>query len=469
MSINGLLNTSYDSLQGFQFAIDLTGANIANVNTPGYSRQRAVFESVGALDVNSVRAQVGVQIAGVERIYDAYLNNQVIDQSQVVGYNQAKSDILDRVEGIFAENGGAASDVMNKFWNAWSELATNPQGQVERENLLAAAQDMTAKFRSLDSELTKLAQDADENIANTVIRVNDYLSQIADLNKTIIVDGAQDNGNSNILKDRRSELLTQLSGLVDINYVEDNNGAANVLLANGKPLILGTNTFSLAVTNPAGSVAVVYQNDPNDNLTQALSQGRKGKLAALLETESQIVPDYKGKLNAVADAIVRTVNTQHRLGYDNSGNAGGDFFMPSPTPLTPTKDAARNFQVSAAVSSDVNKIAASATVNDDGENALALGAIKDKSVVINGNTATISNNYASLIGQIGRDVAYAKSSLDHQTAIMDQFSNRREATSGVSLDEEMMNLIKYQMAYNASGKLVNTANQMMDTLMGLVK
>ncbi len=466
MSLNGLLNTSLGSLQGFQFAIDLTGANIANVNTAGYSRQRTVFESVGTMDVNSVRAQVGVQISGVERIYDAYLNNQVADQSQVVGYNQAKSDVLDRIEGIFAENGGAASDVMNKFWNAWSELATNPQGQVERENLLAAAQDMTAKFQSLDSELTKLAQDTGDNIVNTIAQVNEYLAQIADLNQAIVGIGAQDNGNSNILKDRRSELLTQLSGLVDMNSVEDGNGTVNILLANGKPLLLGTSVFSLAVANPAGSTAVVYANDPNENLSQALSQGRKGKLAALLETANTIVPDYQAKLNAIAAAIIAEVNTRHQAGYDNSGNAGGDFFSPSPTPTTPEKNAARNFQVTAAVSANVNKIAASATVNGDGDNALALGAIKDQTVM-SGATATISDSYASLIGRIGRDVADAKSSLDHQTTIMNQLSNRREATSGVSLDEEMMNLMKFQMAYNASGKLVSTANQMLDTLMKL--
>ena len=463
MSLNGLLNTSRDSLQGYQFAIDLTGANIANVNTPGYSRQRAVFESVGKLDVNSVQAQVGVQLSGVERIYDAYLNNQVADQSQVVGYSQAKSDVLDRVEGIFAENDGSASDLMNKFWNAWSELATNPKGQVERENLLAAAQDMAAKFRGLNSDLTKLAQDTGENVVNTVAQVNTYLSQIAALNNTIVANGTQDQGNSNILKDNRSELLKQLGGLVDMNYVEDKNGAVNVFLANGKPLILDTNIFSLAVNNPTGAIDVAYQNDPNQSLSQTLTSGGKGKLAALLETVNTIIPGYKEKLNAIAAAIATEVNNQHQTGYDNYGQEGGDFFAP----FTAAMDM-RNFQVSAAVSSDVNKIAASATVNGDGDNALALSAIGGKAVM-NGGTTTIGSNYASQIGQIGRDVGAAKSNLDRQTSIMDQLSNRREATSGVSLDEEMMNLMKYQMAYNASGKLVNTANQMMDTLMGLLK
>lgn len=460
MSINSLLNTSCDSLQGYQFAIDLAGANIANVNTPGYSRQRVVFQSVGTLDVGAVRAQIGVKVSSVERIYDTYLNNQVADQSQVVGYNQARSDVLDRLEGIFAENVGAASDLMNKFWNAWSELAGNPKGSVEREHLLAAAQDMTAKFRALDSELTKLAQDTVENVINSVAQVNDYLAQIADLNRAVVADSVQGEGNSNISKDKRSELFKQLGSLVDINYVEDNNGAANIFLANGQPLVSGTDVFLLAVKDPVGSIDVVYQNDQNVSLSQALSQNGKGKLSALLETVNQIVPDYKEKLNAVAAAIIAQVNSQHRAGYDNNGNVGGDFF----TPATEAAD----FRVDAAVSSDGNKIAASASVQSDGDNALALAAIKDAAVMSAG-TATISNNYASLIGQVGREVADAKNSLDHQTFIMDQLTNRREATSGVSLDEEMMSLMKYQMSYNAAGKLVNTANELLDTLMGLLK
>ena len=186
MSISSLLNTAKDSLQSYQLAIDLTGGNIANVNTPGYSRQRAVFNAVGAVDVGSGRGQIGVNVTSIERIYDEYLDNQVANQSQVLSYNEAKSDLLNRIEGIFVENGGGASDLLNKFWNAWSELAVNPKGKVERENLLAAAEDMTSAFRRLDSELRKIVQDAGDAISGIVAQTNDYLTQVADLNSKII-------------------------------------------------------------------------------------------------------------------------------------------------------------------------------------------------------------------------------------------------------------------------------------------
>jgi flagellar hook-associated protein 1 FlgK len=172
------------------------------------------------------------------------------------------------------------------------------------------------------------------------------------------------------------------------------------------------------------------------------------------------VPGYREKLDSFASTFTSTVNAQHRQGYDNYSNAVGDFFEPA----THAKD----LRVSAAIEADANKIAASSSMNGDGENAGIIGEIKDKSIM-SGGTATFNEYYASLVGMVGRNVADATNSLDHQTSVMEQLTNSREAASGVSLDEEMMNLIKYQMAYNATGKLVSTVNQIMDTLIQLGK
>jgi flagellar hook-associated protein 1 FlgK len=446
-------------MQSYQLALDLTGANIANANTPGYSRQRAVFNSVGRADVGAVRVQIGVSIANVERIYDEYLENQVVDQSQKMGYGETKSDVLNRLEGIFAENGGGASDQLNKFWNGWSELSANPIGQVERENLLAVAENMTAAFRRLDSDLTRIAQDAGDNIINIVSQANDYLSQIADLNRQI-TGVANDRGETNLLKDNRTNLLNKISNILDMQYVEDANGAVNIFLADGRPLITGDSVLKLAGKSNQASVVddIVYRDNPGVSLKNALSKGENGKLAALLEIGNVVIPGYREKLDAMASNIVAEVNTQHKKGYDSHGDAGGDFFNPTTE--------ARDFYVSAAVASEANKIAASSTVNGDGDNARSINSIKDKSVM-SGGTATINDYYASLIGQIGRDVAGSKNNLDQQTSIMQQLTNRREATSGVSLDEELMDIMKYQMAYSAAGKMVNTVNQLMETIIQL--
>ena len=462
MSISSLLNTSKDRLLSYQLALDLAGANIANVNTPGYSRQRAVFNAVGKADVNAVRVQIGVNVVSVERIYDQYLDNLVVEQSQVMGYNEAKSDVLNRVEGIFAENGGGVGDQLNKFWNAWGGLSANPNGQVERENLLAAAENMTSTFRRLDSDLTKVAQDAGDNILNIVSQLNDYLSQVADLNHQI-TSVAKDRGETNILKDKRTDLLNKIGNFVDMMYVEDANGAVNIFLADGRSLLIGDSVSKLAGKTNVDNVIddIVYEDNPSESLKNAITQGENGKLAALLEIGDVVIPGYREKLDAVANALIAEVNAQHAQGYDISGNTGGDFFDPATT-------GASDVRVSAAVAADANKIAASSTVSGDGENARLISAIKDEPVLDVG-TATISDYYASLIGQIGRDIAGAKSGVKSQTSIMEQLSNRREAASGVSLDEEMMDIIKYQMAYNAAGKMVSTVNQLMETLMQLGK
>lgn len=459
MSISSLLNTSRDSLQSYQLALDLTGANIANANTPGYSRQRAVFNSLGTVDVRAVNVQIGVKVTNVERIYDEYLDNQVNDQSQKMGYGEAKSDVLNRIEGIFAENGGGASDQMNKFWNAWSGLSANPNGQVERENLLAAAENMTSAFRRLDGDLTKVVQDAGDNILNIVSQVNDYLSQVADLNRQI-TSIADDRGETNLLKDNRTDVLNKISNIIDMQYFEDDNGSVNIFLADGRPLITGESVLKLAGKSNLSNVVddIVYQDNPGVSLQKTISQGKNGKLAALLEIGNVTIPGYRDKLDAIANNLIAEVNAQHKQGYDIHGNAGGDFFDPT--------TGVKNFHVSAAVTSDANKIAASATVDGDGDNARSIDAIKDK-FVMSGGTATIDDYYSSLIGQIGRDVAGAKSSLDQQTSIMQQLINRRESTSGVSLDEELMDIMKYQMAYNAAGKMVNTVNELMETIIHL--
>ncbi|MCG6536178.1 MAG: flagellar basal body protein, partial [Syntrophales bacterium LBB04] len=118
MSLSSLMNVSRNALQSYQMAIDVTGGNIANINTPGYSRERAVLNSVGSVNMNTDNGQIGVNVASVERVYDEYLDNQIVGQTQVLGYNQKKSDVLSGIEGIFAENGSGASDLLSKFWNA---------------------------------------------------------------------------------------------------------------------------------------------------------------------------------------------------------------------------------------------------------------------------------------------------------------------------------------------------------------
>ncbi|MCK9362282.1 MAG: flagellar hook-associated protein FlgK [Syntrophales bacterium] len=465
MSLNSVLNTSKDSLLTYQLAIGLTGSNIANVNTPGYSRQSPILQTVGSADVAATRAQFSVNVSGIARTYDKYLENQIVDQAKTVGYGEAKSDVLDRIEGIFQESSGGPSDLLNKFWNAWEEASANPGQQAARNALLSVAGNLTATIRRIDSELTQVVTDAGSRIDDVVSQINITLSKIADLNSKI-TSYAEDRGDANTLKDSRTELLMNLSDMLDISYTEDDKGNVNVFLPGGQSLILGSKSWQLAVETQGGTVSdIVYADNSDKSLKNAIVSGEKGRLAALVEVGDTLVPGYRDKLDSFVAKLVSEVNALHRQGYDASGNVGGDFFDPPAAPATEVD--AGSFRVSAAIVSDFNKIAAASTVNGDGENALLIGQIREKSVM-SGGTSTLNDYYGSLVGEIGQDVADAKNNVDYRTSVMTQLTNRRESVSGVSLDEEMMNLIKYQMSYNTSGKLVSTVNEMLATLMQLV-
>jgi flagellar hook-associated protein 1 FlgK len=458
MAISALLNTAKDALLSHQLAIDVTGSNIANVNTPGYSRQRAVFNSTGAIDVRGGIFQIGVDVSGVERVYDNYLESQVIQQNQLVGYSQTKADILSNVETLFDESrGGGFAELLGRFWGNWEDLSGNPDGQVQRAALLSTAESLSAMFRDMSSELKNLITNAEQEVSAVVTQVNSIISAIGDLNKRIVEAGSSQ-GDANLMLDNRTELLKSLSNLININTVEGNDGSVKVFLSDGSLLVDGTVTKSLSLVPSTADPTVsdiVLTDRPSEPLTDSIT---KGKLGALLEIRDEIIPRYMGELDALAQGIADEVNAIHQTGFDRYQNTGINFFEPV------TK--ASYMQVNAEISGDINRIAASSTVMGDGENALLLGGLGQQKV-LNGGLSTFNDYYTSIVGQIGQEVADSNWSVEHQNNVMERLTNMRESVSGVSVDEEMIKLIKYQLGYNAAAKLCSVVEEMLDTLMSI--
>lgn len=458
MAISALLNTAKDALLSHQMAIDVTGSNIANVNTPGYARQRAVFKSLGAIDVQSNVFQMGVDVTGVERIYDNYLESQIIQQNQLVGYSETRAGFLSNIETIFDESkGGGFADLLSRFWGDWQELSANPDGQVQRAALLSTAQTLTAMFRDMSSGLQTLIGNAEQEVSSTVTKINSIVSAIGDLNRRIVEAGSAQ-GDANVMMDNRTELLKSLSNLVDINIVEASDGSVKVFLNNGSLLVDGTMTKSLALVPKSSDPTisdVVFSDKTDDPITESIT---KGKLGALLEIRDETVPGYMNELDTLAANIVNEVNTIHQSGFDRYQNTGLNFFAPV--------TGAAYMQVNTEIAGDVNRIAASSTVMGDGEQALLLAELGEKGV-LNGGLSTFSEYYTSIVGQIGQDVSDSNWSVTHQNNVMERLTNMRESVSGVSVDEEMVKLIKYQLGYNAAGKLVSIVEEMLDTLMSI--
>lgn len=456
MSAISLLNTAKDGLLAHQTAMNLTGSNITNVDTPGYTRQRPVFSSWGSVDKGT-----GVGIEKIERVYDRFLGVQINDKMHDVGYSEAKKGALENIEIIFNESSSSGiNELLNRFWSSWEDLSANPAGQVERDALVSASRNLASVFRSSSDELVSVQNDANAEIAGLIDQANGYISDIADLNGKIaaIKTGK---GDANNLIDKRAEALKGLAGILDFQCLEDSDASVNVFLSNGMPLVMGDRTWELGVkTDPANSnfYNVVFRDDPAEEVLNNVVT--KGKLAGFLEVRDDKVVNYLSDLDSLAASIIAEVNAQHQSGYDMGHNLGGVFFEPA--------TAAGDMRVSTDIAEDVNKIAASETVNDDGGNAELIGAIKDK-LVMNGGTSTFNSYYASFVGKIGQDLADEERGLDHHTNIMNQLINKREGISGVSIDEEMINLARYQLGYNSAARLCNVADELIDTLLNLVR
>jgi flagellar hook-associated protein 1 FlgK len=462
MSISSLLFTSRDSLLAHQAAIDITGANVANVNTPGYTRQQTILQSLGNVNIKDACTQIGVTVDRVERMYDSYIESQISDQSQKSSYSDTLLSGLQNIESVLDDTqGGGLSSQLNKFWSAWDNLSNNPTGTVERSTLVSAAESLTDMLASYKRDLDSITTDMNRNIENIVPEINSKAEEIRSLNEKILGTGGSDYGNANDLLDKRSQALKELSSLVNITRYENENGTINVYLSNGDSLVQGLTSQSLTVqTDVTGKSNIYSPFSSSESVNSTLTSGKLGAFMTMLD---EIVPQYTDSLNGFATALSNRVNELHSAGYDTYKNTGVDFFQ-----ITDSNNASGTIHVNSALVNDVNRIAASLTVSGDGKNASKIAAIQNE-LLVNSKTSTLNNFIASMVGQIGNQVSNAETDADHQSVIMNQLDTQRETVSGVSIDEEMINLIKYQMGYNAAGKLCQTVNEMLDTLMGIIR
>jgi len=458
-NIIGLLDLGRGALLAHQKAINITGHNIANVNTPGYSRQRVNLATNPGLTSVPGQMGAGVNASDIQRIYDQFLGSQINAESYNLGKWEAQASSLERVEIVFDETTGfGLNQTMGEFFNAWQDLANNPGGHTERQMLVAKSEIMAETFNKISSDLNRLQNDLDNNIEREVVEINTIAGQISDLNVKIS-DIEKSGQNANDLRDKRDLYLKELSSMVDISTFEGNDGQVTVLVGNGKPLVQPPYSLSLStVTNVSGHEDVVWVDRDGNNIdiTNDISGG---KIKGWLEVRDVSIEDYKTRLDNLASSMIAEVNNLHALGFDLNGVAGGAFF---------TGATASDIAVDTNIVSNVNLIAASITgAPGDNSNAIAIANLQN-SLLMSGGTANYDDFYNSLVSDVGIAVQSAQTNCDHQTEMVSSLDNYRESISGVSLDEEMVNLVKFQHAYDAAAKLITAVDEMMNTVMNMV-
>jgi len=459
--IYGIMSLAGQALMTQQLAISVTSHNIANVNTPGYSRQQLIMTTNTPLDSSIGLIGNGVSGEAIERIYDRFLSAQISNESQGLGRWDAQKDAVELVEIIFNEaDGSGLSQSMSKFWDAWQSLTNNPAGTTERQVLVTASQVLATTFNYLSSDLSQSRQDLDLAIQATVADINRLSEQLADLNEKIISSEAG-SLSANDYRDQRDLVLKELSELIDTNTFEDANGAVSVLVANGRPLVTAGQFWQLSTeTNAAGLQDVVWV-DQAGNTTNITTDISGGKLKGYLEVRDGIIVDYINRLDTLAQTLMTDVNSAHQSGFALDGSAGEVFFAGT---------GAADLEVNPNIAGNPVLVAAAAdalTVPGDNRKAIEIANLQYQ-LVMSANTVTYNDYYSSLVRDAGNEVLISDAYYNHQSDMMAQLENQRESVSGVSLDEEMINLIKFQNAYTAAAKLITTADEMMQTILQMV-
>ncbi len=454
--IQNILGIARTALLAQQRAIDVTGKNIANADTEGYSRQRVTFSTL-----DSSYFANGVAGVDIERVYDQYLENQLNTAIQTSGRWESQQDGLERIEIFFDESSGTGlSERLNAFWNGWMDLANNPPGQVERSQLLARSREMVGLFNGLAGNLRELQRDTNAAIQDTVESINRISGQLADLNNQIR-QAELEGRDSNNLKDSRTQLLKDLSEQIDVTSYEKADGTLSVSIASGIPLVENTSFTPLATTTGSDPFRddIVWV-DSQGNTTVITDQITDGQLKGRIEVRDRIIPDIMDRLDALAGNMISEVNTLHAGGIALDGTQN-DFF---------TGSSAADMAVNTAILNDPDKIAAAGPAEGlPGGNAVAHAIAELQSVLtMNGGGSTFSQYYISLVSDIGSSLQTANTNLFHQEDITANLAAYRESVSGVSLDEEMINLIKYQNAFAAAARLVNVADEMMETVINMI-
>ena len=459
--INAMMSLAGQALLTQQQAISVTSHNIANVNTPGYSRQQLVMTTNTPLDSPIGPIGTGVNGATIERVYDRYLNAQISNENQGLGKWNAQKDAVKLVEMIFNEaNGSGLNEAMSNFWNAWQSLTIDPDDTTERQVLITASQVLANAFNQIDADLSQSQQDLDFVVAGTVEDINRLSQQLADLN-TKIISSEAGSLSANDFRDQREVLLKELSGLIDIDSFEDASGAVSISAANGWPLVTSERYWQLSTEpNAVGLQEVVWVDDEgNTNNINAEISG--GKLKGLLEVRDTIIMDYMTRLDALAGTLMNDINLLHQAGFDLNGIAGEVFFIGTGT--------AADLEVNPNIVTDLNLVAASsdaATVPGDSSNAADIANLQ---YALNmGGTQSYNDYYGTIVRDVGNEVLKSNAYFNHQSDMMVQLENQRKSVSGVSLDEEMINLIKFQNAYTAAAKLITTADEMMQTVLQMI-
>ncbi len=444
MSFGGL-HIGRTGLAASQRALETAGHNIANANTPGYTRQRvelaandAIHDHRGLLGPPS--SGQGVGITSVTRSADALVETNFRQAVTGSGSWGTRADFFERAEQVLGPLDQGVSQNITTFWNTWEALSQAPESITSRNQVLNAANELVQSINDAHTRVLDVQEDLAFDMRATVDRVNQLAEEIAGLNGQIAA--ASTGGSSpNDLLDRRAEALREISELTGAQISTNSHGHTRVALDN-LPLVDGVVSDSLSVAGTPETVVWDLTGDP---------VGMTGELGALVELSGPVTSDILADLDLIATELRDVVNTAHRTGFGLDGVDGRDFF---------TGVDASDLAIDPALTNTMLAASASGAA-PDGNHALVMGALR---TAIGGSASTVGDLVAALQGKLGLESNHARRQSELADVVVADVGRLAAETSGVSLDEEFTDMLKYQRAYQASARVITVMDQMLDKL-----
>lgn len=467
-----MMDVGRRSMMNSQTALQTTAHNIANKSTEGYSRQRVELQTNQPIGEGKLRIGMGARAGVVTRTNNSYLEKQLEHEGNQSGFLDARSEMLGRVEQVYNEqvNKGLNHSI-GAFFNSFRELSNNPESLATRTQVKETAIGMTNDFKKIHEQLTGIQNDADFQMRTKVEQINQITKEIANLNEkiqSVEIGGATANDE----RDRRDVLIKDLSQKINIRYAESKkDGQLTITAGNTAVLVSGFSQRDLIVSEtPAkgskreGGLDILYKATESGTPINITKQITGGEIGGILEVRDGIIGGLKDNTDEIAYSLATEVNRAHIQGYDRNGRTGNLLFDQP----TNAKDAALYMKVSDGVANDVSRIAAAGAAGAPGDNRIAniLSGLEYQQTMRDG-TANFDDFYSSMVGQVGIEAQRSNSAQESQKDTVSQLKNLRESISGVSLDEETTRMIEFQKSFEASARLIKTADEMIDTVLRL--
>lgn len=539
---SSILDIGKTALNAAQVGMSVTGHNIANASTPGYTRQVVIQGAAQAQNFGYGYVGQGTEVLGIQRVYNEILSRQVSSSLSSSSEMSAYAAQMQYIDNLLSNTSAGLAPVVQSFFASVQTASANPGDPASRQTLLSQAQSLASRFQALGSRLAEIEGDVNSEVNASVGLINSYSQQLLQLNKNI--EAALNNGVGppNDLMDQRDQIIAELSKQVKVDVVEQQDGTYNVFIGNGQPLVVGKNRYTLSTIRSESdpSRMEVGYNGNSGTVILGSNSLSGGKLGGLVQFREKSLDSIRGQLGTIALTLAETFNAQHMLGYDKTGNAGGVFFnVPGPlvsSNVNNTGDAVLDVSIDSAGAlngsnyrlaydgtnyiltrldtggvqtfaslpqtvdgleiniaggsmqthdsflikpaimaangfsvaiSDINRIALAelpTAGNADNGNALKLAALQTALTMADGTTS-YEGAYGQLVSLVGNKTNELKIMSAAEEGMLEGAINAQQAFSGVNLDEEAANLIRYQQAYQAAGKMMQIASQLFELLL----